>query len=62
MYFFGPLSITDFSNITVRIITKTTAKELRNISILSDPKAYHSIRVSPMTVLEYFKKVNLIIW
>jgi hypothetical protein len=62
MYFFGPLSITDFSNITVRIISKTTAKELRNISILSDPKAYYSIRVSPMTVLVYFKKLNLIIW
>jgi hypothetical protein len=62
MYFFGFLSITDFSNIPVRIISKITAKELRNISILSYPKAYHSIRVSPMTVLEYFKKVNLITW
>ena len=40
----------------VRIITKAAEKDKRNMIIRSSPKIYHSMIVSPMIVLEYFRK------
>ena len=43
MYFFGPFSMTDFRNMTVRTITTAEEVAKMNINILSSPNVYHSI-------------------
>ena len=43
IYLLGPLSMTDFSNMTVRIIAKAEETANRNIKNLSGPKVYNSI-------------------
>ncbi len=43
MYFFGPFSMTDFRNMTVRTITVAEEVAKMNINTLSSPNVYHSI-------------------
>ena len=43
IYFLGPLSMTDFSSMTVRIIAKAEETANRNIKNLSGPKVYNSV-------------------
>ncbi len=42
-YFFGPFSMTDFRNMTVKIIAKAEEVAKMNINSLSSPNVYHSI-------------------